>query len=69
MLDVSRLRPPLAYIPDDVGKGGTPGHGVITPVDASGKVDQAALDEWASCRNSQTDTPHPLTQLVLDAIV
>lgn len=44
-LDVSRLRPPLAYVADDVTKGRIPGHGVIVPVDANGRVDQAALDE------------------------
>lgn len=67
-LDVSRLRPPLAYVADDVTKGGIPGHGVIVPVDADGNVDQTALDEWASHREQQTDVPHPFTQIVIDAI-
>jgi hypothetical protein len=69
-LDVSKLKPPLAYIADDPATGGRSGHGVITPVDAAtGQVDIAALEEWASQRASQQDTPHPLTQLVIDAIV
>jgi len=66
---VSLLRPPLAYFPDDVANGGRLGHGVIAPADPSGDVDQAILDEWASHRDSQHDEPHPLTQIVIDAIV
>ena len=69
-LDLSRVRAPLKYFPDDPEEeGAEEGHGVIAPVDADGGVDQAALDEWASHRETQGDTPHRLTQLVIDAIV
>jgi hypothetical protein len=69
-LDLSKLQPPLAYFPDDpMVEGGRIGHGVIAPVSENGGVDVAALAEWASCRQSQGDTPHLLTQLVIDAIV
>src|SRR5437879_4574003 len=61
-LDLSRLKPPLAYFPDDPSNGGRRGHGVIAPTDANGQLDQASLDEWASKRASQGDIPHPLTQ-------
>jgi hypothetical protein len=69
MIDVSRLKHPLAYFPDDPAKGGRRGHGVIAPVDANGEIDVAALENWASQRASQGDTPHPMTQLVIDAII
>ena len=69
-LDLSKLKLPLAYFPDNPEvEGGRRGHGVITPVDATGRVDHVALAEWASCRLSQGDAPHPLTQLVIGAIV
>jgi hypothetical protein len=69
-IDLTRLRLPLAYFPDPVGvEGARPGHGVIAPVGDEGLVDMAVLLEWASCRQSQAETPHPLTQLVIDAIV
>ncbi len=69
-LDVSKLKLPLAYFPDNPEvEGGRSGHGVIVPVDDEGRVDLVALQEWASCRLSQGDTPHPLTQLIIDAIV
>src|SRR4051794_15773772 len=68
-IDVSRLRSPLAYFPDDSAQGGRQGHGVIAPADPSGNVDQAALDEWASHRDSKQDEPHPMTQIVINAIV
>jgi hypothetical protein len=66
---VDLLKPPLMYFPDDFAKGGTQGHGVIAPTDGSGNVDQTALEEWASCRETQQDAAHPLTQIVIDAIV
>lgn len=69
-LDLTKLKLPLAYVPDSPEvDGGRRGHGVITPVDLTGRVDIVALEEWASCRLSQGDIPHPLTQLVIDAIV
>ena len=69
-LDLSKLQLPLAYFPDDpAAVGGRRGHGVIAPVDAVGRVDLAALEEWAACRSSQGNTPHWLTQLVIAAIV
>jgi hypothetical protein len=66
-IDVGRLHPPLAAIPDDPGRGGTPGHVSVCPVDAAGNVDQQKLDDWAASRG--TGQTHPLTQDVLDAIV
>jgi hypothetical protein len=68
-IDVDRLKAPLRYFPDDISAGGEAGHGVIAPANVTGDVDQAALDQWASCRQSQQDQTHPLTQLVIDAIV
>jgi hypothetical protein len=68
VIDLALLKPPLQGIPDDPGAGGTPGHVSIVPVDDSGTVDQQLLDEWASWR-AQHNTVHPLTQIVLDAIV
>jgi hypothetical protein len=69
-IDLSKLRLPLKYFPDDLSvQGGRPGHGVIAPVDEAGRVDDAALEEWASSRATQGDTPHRLTQIVIDAIV
>lgn len=68
-IDVTLLQPPLQYFPDEPGPTCKPGHGVITPVTETGEVDQAVLEEWASCRETQEDQPHRLTQLVLDAIV
>ena len=68
-LDVTKLKWPLAFVPDDPARGGRDGHGVITPVDADGQVDLIKLNEWASKRAGQRDEPHPLTQLVIDAIV
>ncbi|MGD0542640.1 MAG: hypothetical protein ABSB33_14090 [Tepidisphaeraceae bacterium] len=57
----------LAFFVDDPSSGGREGHGVISPVDASGKVDQALLKEWASYRG--TGKRHRFTQAVLDAII
>jgi hypothetical protein len=65
-IDVSKLKPPLCAIADDPAKG-TPGHVAIVPVDEEGKVDQKLLDAWAAARDAET--PHPLTQLLLEAVV
>lgn len=67
-IDVSLLtQGGLKYLPDDPSVSDHDGHGVITPVDSAGKVDQEALREWASSRG--TGVTHRLTQAVLDAIV
>jgi hypothetical protein len=69
-LDLAKLKLPLAYFPDNPAvENARKGHGVITPVNAEGQVDFNALQEWALARGSQSDTPHPLTQLVIDAII
>ena len=44
MIDVTALASGLAYLPDDP-QSGLAGHGVITPVTASGAVDSAALED------------------------
>jgi hypothetical protein len=67
VIDLSLLQGPLQALADDPGEGGTPGHVAIVPVDADGNVDQALLEEWADARNA--DLPHPLTDLVLAAVV
>jgi hypothetical protein len=43
------------------------GHVAIVPVDADGKLDMMKLAEWAATRDSVT--PHPLTTMVVRAIV
>lgn len=58
-IDVTLLQSPLQAIPDDIAKGGSPGHVSITPVDAAGKVDQQLLDEWAATCGQLL--AHPLT--------
>jgi hypothetical protein len=65
-IDVSKLKPPLCAIADDPAKG-TPGHVAIVPVTGEGKVDQKLLEEWAAAREAEAQ--HPLTQLLLDAVV
>jgi hypothetical protein len=42
-IDIDRLRPPLRAFPDDVERGGTPGHFAIAPVDELGEVDVTSL--------------------------
>src|SRR5947209_11083205 len=59
-LDLALLEEPLR------GLLGGEGHVGIAPVTASGDVDYERLEEWAACRDH--DTPHPFTQIVLDAI-
>jgi hypothetical protein len=66
-IDPALLVAGLAYIPDDVDKGGVSGHGVITPVKPDGEVDQPLLEEWAASRTSSTI--HRLTRAVLDSII
>jgi hypothetical protein len=66
-IDLALLQPPLQAIPDDPALGGTPGHVAITPCDASCAVDQQLLEAWAATRGQLP--PHPLTQVVLDAVV
>ena len=43
------------------------GHVSIVPIDQNGQLDMIVLAEWAATRDTQT--LHPLTQLVLDAVV
>ena len=67
-LDLSRLAPRLAAFADDPQTAGVWGHVVISPVDASGRLDLALLQDWARSRD-EIGVTHPLTQAVLDAIV
>ena len=67
VIDVTLLELPLQAVPDNIAKGGTPGHVSITPVDAAGDVDQQLLDEWAA--NSGQSPAHPLTRNVMRAVV
>jgi len=67
VLDLSLLQGPLRAFADDPSEGGTPGHVTIAPVDANGNIDQALLEEWADAR--ATGATHPLTDLVLAAVV
>lgn len=43
------------------------GHVSIVPVDAEGNMDMMRLAEWAATWG--TDSPHPFTRIVMDAIV
>ena len=61
------IRPALQAFLDQPDQGGTPGHVAIAPVDVSGDVDVVALEQWASFR--KTGRVHPLTQVLLDAVV
>jgi hypothetical protein len=66
-IDLSLLRPPLRAFLDRPEQGGTPGHVAIAPVDDVGEVDIDELGHWASFRKS--GHVHPLTQILLDAVV
>lgn len=66
-VDLAMIRPALKAFPDQQDEGGTPGHVAIAPVDRSGEVDVVALEQWASFR--KTGRVHPLTQILLDAVV
>jgi hypothetical protein len=57
VIDVSRLKPPLQAISDP----SPPGHVSIAP------SNPVLLEEWAATRG--TETIHPLTQIVKDAII
>ena len=66
-IDISKLKPPLRAIPDEVRLGGTPGHFAIAPVDETGEIDMSQLEAWAATRGAgQT---HEFTQILLDAVV
>jgi hypothetical protein len=65
-IDLSRLKFPLAAIPDDPSQGGESGHITITVLDSTGNVDQKLLEEWATAR--EQNSTHPLTQLLLEAV-
>jgi hypothetical protein len=66
-VDLDLLRAPLKACPDQPDQGGTPGHIAIAPANEAGEVDRKALDEWASFR--KTGRIHPLTQMLLDAVI
>ena len=66
-VETEKLKLPLKAIPDDVGRGGTPGHFSIAPVGENRQVDRAQLDDWSKARGS--GATHKLTQIVLDAVV
>ena len=66
-IDAALLVPPLRAIADDPTQGGSPGHVAIVPVNESGQVDQALLEEWAATRGS--GVLHPLSVLLERAIV
>jgi hypothetical protein len=67
-IDIQRLLDSgLAFFPDDPSQGGIEGHGVIAPIDATGKVDASLLRQWADCR--ETGERHRFTEAILNAIV
>jgi hypothetical protein len=66
-LDLRLLGPPLRAFPDKPHEGGFPGHVAIAPVDDSGELDTRALEDWAASRGGEQI--HPLTQLMLDAVI
>jgi hypothetical protein len=61
IIDLALLQEPLKAFAD------APNHVVIVPVNEQGEVDHEKLKEWASYRDKQEC--HPLTQILLDAIV
>lgn len=65
-VETEKLKLPLKAIPDDVERGGTPGHFSIAPVGDDAQVDRAQLEEWSKARGSGAS--HELTQIVLDAV-
>lgn len=66
-IDLARLPAELGAFADDPGEGGTAGHVAIAPVDAAGNLDAQRLAEWAAARDAETE--HPLTTLLMQAIV
>jgi hypothetical protein len=66
-IDLALLRFPLPAIADNPEEGGTPGHVTIVPVNEAGEIGQPLLEEWAASRD--TDVQHPLTRILLEAIV
>jgi hypothetical protein len=60
------VRPLKAFF-DKPEQGGSEGHVAIAPADHAGEVDAKALEDWASFR--KTGQVHPLTQVLLDAVV
>jgi hypothetical protein len=61
-IDLAKLDPALLGCFEDEH-----GHVSIVPVDADGKLDMMKLAEWAATLGS--DAAHPLTELVMEAIV
>ena len=66
-IDIDKLKPPLRAFPDEVERGGAPGHFAVAPVDESGEVDVMSLENWARSRG--TGQTHEFTQILLDAVV
>lgn len=67
VLETSDLPADLRLSADDPTEGGTAGHFTLAPVDGSGLVDKARLEEWASRRDG-VDVD-PLVEAVRSAIV
>ena len=61
VIDLALLKEPLRAFAD------ADNHVAIVPVDDQGEIDRAKLEEWASFRDKKEC--HPLTQIMLDAIV
>jgi hypothetical protein len=66
-IDIAKLIAPLRAIPDNIERGGTPGHFAIAPTDEMGAVDLRQLEDWAMSRG--TGRTHEFTQLLLNAVV
>lgn len=67
-IDLALLPPGLRAFADDPAEaGGEAGHVSIVPVNPQGEIDHEALERWAQARESGED--HPLTQLLLEAVV
>jgi len=66
-VDTEKLKQQLIAIADDVSHGGLTGHFSIAPVGDDGRVDMLQLEDWANARGSGAS--HPLTQILLDAVV
>ena len=61
VIDLALLKEPLRAFAD------AENHVAIVPVNDQGEIDRAKLEEWASYRDRKEC--HPLTQIMLDAIV
>jgi hypothetical protein len=66
-IETTKLLVPLAAIADDITQGGNAGHFLIVPTNERREVDVAQLQDWAMSRG--TGQIHPLTQILLNAVV